>query len=308
VRIEEEAARLGLQLKRAAQGEFVGACPRCGGRDRFGINTTKQVFNCRGCGKGGDVIELLQLAAGVEFLEACRALAGERARAPLQSPAPASRPAPAAEDKDVAKGAMALRLWKEAMPIEGTLAETYLRDVRGLELPDDLSDRVLRFHGACWFDRDKYPCLLALWQSIAGDAPRAIMRTALTPDGKKIGRQALGPIAGAAVKLTPDEDVTEGLTIGEGLETVLAGMSEGFKPAWVVGLAGIMKFPVLAGVDALTILVDNDQPDRSGRRAGPAAAAECSQRWTDAGREVRLVVPRAAGADMADVLKQRKAS
>jgi hypothetical protein len=101
--------------------------------------------------------------------------------------------------------------------------------------------------------------------------------------------------------LTPDEDVTYGLTIGEGLETTLAGMAEGFKPAWVVGLGGIMKFPVLAGVDCLTILVDNDNPDRNGRRAGPEAAAECSERWTAAGREVRRIMPRALGTDMADL-------
>jgi putative DNA primase/helicase len=182
-------------LKRVAQGEFVGACPRCGGRDRFSVNVHKQVFNCRGCGKGGDVIAFVQLAAGVDFLEACRELAGERPRAAPQRPA--ERPV-AAQDNDAAKTAMALRLWKDAHPIEGTLAETYLRQVRGLDLLDDLSGRVLRFHPACWFDRDKHPCLLALYRSIAGDAPIAIMRTALALDGAKIGRLALGSIARAA--------------------------------------------------------------------------------------------------------------
>jgi len=70
-----------------------------------------------------------------------------------------------------------------------------------------------------------------------------------------------------------------------------------------------MKFPLVAGVDAFTILVDNDEPDRNGRRAGPAAAAECSQRWTDAGREVFRIVPKKPGADMADLIigKARKA-
>jgi hypothetical protein len=311
VPIEDEAHRLGLQLKRASQSELVGPCPACEGRDRFAINIHKQVFNCRGCGNAGDVIDLVRLVAGVDFLQACRQLAGELhydAQCNSRPPAPAPAAAPAAQNNVAAKTPMALRLWKAAHEIEGTIAETYLRQVRGLDLPDGVSGRVLRFHPACWFDRDKHPCLLALYRSIAGDEAIAIMRTALAADGTKIGRKALGSIAGAAIKLTPDEDVTHGLTIGEGLETTLAGMSEGFKPAWVVGCAGIAKFPVLAGVDCLTVVVDNDEPDRNGRRAGPAAAAECSQRWTDAGREVRLVVPRAAGADMADVLKQRKAS
>jgi hypothetical protein len=32
-------------------GELVGACPICGGDDRFAVK--KDLFNCRGCGKGG---------------------------------------------------------------------------------------------------------------------------------------------------------------------------------------------------------------------------------------------------------------
>jgi hypothetical protein len=308
VRIEDEITRLGLKLKRAAQAEFAGPCPVCGGDNRFAINTRKQVWHCRGCVKGGDVIALVQLVAGVSFAEACRELAGDHPRAAPQRPAERPDAALVSSDNDAAKTAMALRLWREAVPIEGTIAEFYLREVRGLELPDDVSPRVLRFHPSCWFDGVKRTCLIALWRAIAGDAEVAIHRTALTVEGNKIGRKALGPVAGAAIKLTADEDVSYGLTIGEGLETVLAGMTEGFKPAWVVGLPGIMKFPVLAGVDCLTILVDNDNPDRNGRRAGPAAARECSERWTAAGREVRLVLPRDAGADMADVLKQRKAS
>jgi hypothetical protein len=303
VPIESEVARRGLQLKCASQTEFEGACPACGGRNRFAINVRKQLWNCRGCGKGGDVISLVQLAAGVGFLEACRELAGERPRAAPQRPVERPAAAPVSQDNDAEKIAMALRLWQDTHPIEGTLAEHYLREVRGLELPGDVSGRVLRFHAACWFDGVKRPCLIALWRSIAGDVPSAITRTALAADGTKIGRKALGRIAGGAIKLTPDEDVSCGLTVGEGLETVLAGMAEGFRPAWVVGLPGIMKFPVLAGVDCVTILVDNDNPDRNGRRAGPAAARECSERWLAAGRDVRLVVPRDVGCDMADLRK-----
>jgi hypothetical protein len=51
--------------------------------------------------------------------------------------------------------------------------------------------------------------------------PRAIYRTALTPTAEKMGRMALGPKAGAAVKLSCDEEVAQGLGSGEGVETVL---------------------------------------------------------------------------------------
>jgi len=64
-----------------------------------------------------------------------------------------------------------------------------------------------------------------------------------------------------------------------------------------------VRMPVLNGIEALTILVDNDEADRNGRRVGPDAAAECSARWTAAGREVRRIVPRRTGQDMADLVE-----
>ena len=72
------AERLGSKLKRAGASEYVGPCPVCGGKDRFSVNIKKQLWNCRGCGKGGDVIGLAQHAGGATFVEAVAALSGER--------------------------------------------------------------------------------------------------------------------------------------------------------------------------------------------------------------------------------------
>ena len=44
-----------------------GPCPKCGGTDRFAINTSKQIWNCRGCQRGGDVISLVQHLDGCAF-------------------------------------------------------------------------------------------------------------------------------------------------------------------------------------------------------------------------------------------------
>jgi hypothetical protein len=99
-----------------------------------------------------------------------------------------------------------------------------------------------------------------------------------------------------------DDDVEQGLVIGEGVETCLAARMLGLKPCWALGSAGAIKqFPVLGGIECLTILVDNDEADRGGRRAGPDAAAECSARWTAADREVRRIMPRRTGFDIADL-------
>jgi DNA primase len=69
VRIEDETARRGIKLKRVG-AEQVGPCPKCGGEDRFSINVKKQVFHCRGCDGGGDVIALVKHLDGCDFLAA----------------------------------------------------------------------------------------------------------------------------------------------------------------------------------------------------------------------------------------------
>src|SRR5215467_13358695 len=74
--IENEIARRGIVLKRIG-AEHVGPCPKCGGDDRFAINTKKQIFNCRGCCVGGDVIKLVEHLDGVDFIAACTALLNE---------------------------------------------------------------------------------------------------------------------------------------------------------------------------------------------------------------------------------------
>jgi DNA primase len=76
VRIETEIERRGIKLI-GNGAERAGPCPLCGGDDRFSINIQKQVFNCRGCDKGGNVIELVRHLDGVDFLHACERLTGE---------------------------------------------------------------------------------------------------------------------------------------------------------------------------------------------------------------------------------------
>jgi hypothetical protein len=77
VPIEKEIGRRGIKLRRQSKTELVGPCFKCGGDDRFAINIKKQVFNCRGCGAAGDVIELVQQLDGVDFNTACTQLTGQ---------------------------------------------------------------------------------------------------------------------------------------------------------------------------------------------------------------------------------------
>jgi hypothetical protein len=308
VPIAEEIHRRGIQLRRVGL-ELVGSCPVCGDggkgnrSNRFAVHLRKNAWLCRQCQRGGGVVDLVMHLDGVGFPEAVVRLAGgaHPASAPRHMPArPAAAPPPADDGQQ-----RALRLWDEAGPIAGTLAEQYLtrpkiEDGRGLTLPPDISPRVLRFHPACPFgEGTRHPCLLALYRSIVGDEPRAIMRTALMSDARKIDRKALGPVGSAAIKLSDDADVTMGLTIGEGLETTLSGLMPGFDlaPAWALGSAGgIAKFPVLTGIEALTLLAETDDDGANER-----AIRECFARWKAAGREVYRATS-LIGGDLNDAL------
>ena len=194
-----------------------------------------------------------------------------------------------------------LRYGAKSLPIDGTVAERYLRQTRGLDIPDDLAG-VLRFHSLCPFGPGvRHASLVALFRDIVSNEPCAIHRIALRPDATKIDRKMLGACGSAAIKLTADEDVTYGLTIGEGIESTLAGMAMGFRPAWALGSAGsIYNFPVLAGIDCLTIVTDHDD---EGKRAADA----CRERWTDSGKEVLIVMSAVESEDANDLVARRVA-
>jgi hypothetical protein len=225
VRVAHEIHRRGIKLRRQGR-ELVGPCPVCGGRDRFAVHTVKNTFVCRRCPAGGGVIDLVMHLDGVGLVEAVEILTDGRRHA--AAPPHVTAVPPAMSDAQTHRWAM--RLWDESVPIAGTIAERYLIEGRYLVLPADLLPRVLRFHRNCPFGQGvRHLCLVALYRDIRTDAPRAIMRTALAPDGRKIDRKALGPVDSAAIKITDDSDVTMALTVGEGLETTLAGLMQGFE-------------------------------------------------------------------------------
>jgi len=305
VRLEHEVARRGgLGLKRHGS-ELIGPCVRCGGTDRFAVSITKQIFLCRGCNAAGDVIALVQHIDGCDFRTAVRTLDGaEMGGQKSETPKIDHRPIEPVNQLaiDGQNTQWALKIWNDAASIAGTVAETYLR---GRVLYDFPGEDVLRFHPACPFAKTRVPCLISLYRNIITDQPQAIGRTALDAAGNKTARLTLGSVKSAAVKIDEDTDVEQGLVIGEGLETCLAARQLGFRPCLSVGSAGAIRtFPILAGITSLTILVDHDEADQRGRQAGQEAALACSARWVAAGVEVIRIVPRAVGADMADLIEQ----
>jgi putative DNA primase/helicase len=206
----------------------------------------------------------------------------------------------------------AKQIWNEAGEIRGSLGKIYLRDSRGLRLDGGLDwHRVLRFHKGA-------NAIIALFRDVLTDEPRAIHRIFLTrpiartkgrllasgkwspgrysPGGLKINRKMLGKVGGCAIKL--DRLTGNTLTIGEGIETCLAGRVAGYQPTWAVGSAnGIKAFPVIDAVERLYIFGENDKSGASAK-----AITECRDRWAAAGRKVFAVFPPPEFSDLNESL------
>jgi hypothetical protein len=185
-------------------------------------------------------------------------------------------------DDEPARIRSALKRWETAIPIAGTLAERYLAS-RGLAYSGD----AIRYRAN---DRS----MVALMTDAVTNELTGVHVTYLNRDGRKTGRKMYGRARTAVVRLSADEDVHYGLAIGEGIETCLATV---FNPIWACLSAGTLAaFPVLAGVECLTIFADRDH-------AGISAANECGCRWHQADKEVEIVAPSEIGADFADEME-----
>ncbi|MEE1658311.1 toprim domain-containing protein [Microvirga sp. CF3062] len=210
----------------------------------------------------------------------------------------ANTPAPA---KDLRSRALAV--WKESRDPRGTRVEAYFRR-RKIKLFNQASGETVRYHPACPFAGKYVPAMVCLVRDIVTNEPKAIHRTALTLQGDKAqvkgqSRLSLGPVAGGAIKFTPDEEVTTCLGIGEGLESALSLRHTpefGPSPVWaLISAGGIEYFPILAGIECLWIAVDHDE-------TGVRVARSTGRRWQASGAEVFLTTPLSAGADLNDVL------
>lgn len=253
-------------------------------------------------GRGGDALELVVHLRGCSKRDA---LAWARVWLGISSAtgteAPPRRPAPEARQKVRAESKtldLAHRLWKEGQPAKASPVEQYLAS-RGLWLP---ADAPLRFHPACPRGRggERLPAMVALMTDPVTGEACGVHRTFLAPDGRGKAPGQAKMMAGAAgvVRLVPDEEVSLGLGIAEGIETALAvAQFCGWAPVWAALSAGaITSFPILRGVECLTICADGDA-------AGMDAARACAERWRDAGCEASILEA-PAGEDFLDAAER----
>jgi hypothetical protein len=169
---------------------------------------------------------------------------------------------------------LARKIWRAAVPLSGSPGERYLIEQRKLTGVEQLDlAHVLRWH-------EGFAAIVMMMTDARTGESVGVHRTFLTDDGRKRERKMLG--RQGVIRLSPDEDVCEGLGICEGIEDGLAVLLSGWAPVWAATNAGgVERFPVLPGIEALTIFHDEDD-------AGTRAAESCAQRWASAGREVFL--------------------
>jgi hypothetical protein len=255
--IGDIVAKLDLQGLQRTGHEMVGPCPVCGGRDRFGVNLRKGVFQCRRCdGKGGG-IDLVMFALNLTFPQALDWLCGakseisdeERARRARLAEENRLRQQRIAEKKRAEAVADAKRIWRECRPPEDSPVRDYLA-LRGFgrdRLPSIPAS--LRFHpdlpfmqqvDGAWREIHRGPAMVAGIQGpdhglcavhrtwIDLDRPKGKARIVHPVTGDVLpAKKVLGHKKGCAIRLSHLGRV---LVMGEGIETTLTALVAGALP------------------------------------------------------------------------------
>ena len=182
--------------------------------------------------------------------------------------------------------------------LRATIGEQYLL-ARGCAIPP--ADGDLRFHPALKHPASDYtgPALVALVTHAVTRAPLTLHRSWVRSDGRKAEiepkRMLLGGHAKrhGVIRLWPDESVTYGLAVAEGIETALS-LAHAYSPVWsCVDAGNLAALPVLQGIETLVIGADHDA-------AGINAASRCADRWAITGVDVRVIAPATAKRDWND--------
>ena len=217
----------------------------------------------------------------ISFLDVLAALRGlgiveGQGTVPQTDPPELARYAEAQRQGAEKKARQAKSVWDEALPIHGTIAETYLRG-RGITcaLPD-----TLRFHPGCWHPSAKR--LPAMVARIDRADRFAVHRTYLRADGcgkaeAEPSKAMLGAVAGGAVRLAEGRDA---LAVAEGLETapsLSCGLLRGSVAIWAaLSTSGVARLRLPPRAGKLIVVADGDAP-------GKAAGHEMAERATALG-------------------------
>jgi putative DNA primase/helicase len=266
-----------------------GACPACGGKDRFRFDDKdgRGTWYCSHCGSG-DGFGLLRQTFGWDFRRAAQEV--DRIVGTVQAGA-------ISKERSEESKLQALRAaWKSSRPVtKGDPVWLYLNRRVGIEVvPADI-----RLHpGMAHSDGGTYPVMLSTMRYPDGSAA-SIHRTYLTADGQKapvveVKKFMPGkPLQTASIRLGA---AGERIGIAEGIETALAASRRFGVPVWAATNAVLLEaWTPPHGVKEVLIAGDND-PSYTGQSAAFALA----RRLVRDGYAVEIQIPTREGADWAD--------
>ncbi|MBR9766228.1 MAG: hypothetical protein GYB53_22620 [Rhodobacteraceae bacterium] len=262
--IEGVIERLGIAGLVRTGSEFIGPCPLCGGRDRFGINRRSLLFQCRQCGmKGGDQVALVREVMGLSFPDALGWLCGDRPAAvdpkEFERRQAAARRAEQKRREDAEKYRRkainhARQTWAQAERFRGSeeaqqllrgyLASRGLGPERLAGLPDTLlcipdhpyvrkiaGENITLHRGPCMIAaapsmRDQLDAVHQTWFS--AEPPHRKVK--IVHEGKDFpAKMVRGSLKGGAIRLHKPEGA-DTLIMGEGIETTLSAMVANVLP------------------------------------------------------------------------------
>jgi phage/plasmid primase-like uncharacterized protein len=193
--------------------------------------------------------------------------------------------------QDARKSQHAKALWDQSLPINETIAASYLR---GLGIIARLPD-TLRFNPSCWHGpaSTRFPALIARVDLLNGSNAPAIHRTFLEPDGLKKAdvtpaKMMLGKTQGCGVVLQSAHSSAP-LVVCEGIESGLSLMSMFKEAATVVAAlstSGMVSFKLPENPGFLIMAGDNDT-------AGISAMVKLKERACLKGWDVMATLPTA---------------
>ncbi|OJX14342.1 MAG: hypothetical protein BGO77_05680 [Caedibacter sp. 37-49] len=288
---------------------------RYGQYKEFGINRNNGVWYNFAAGEGGDIFKYISKSQNISYGEAIK-LVGQEINAPqhvriseedrIKRQDAFKRQVEFEEKLKIENSQQKTqKLYEISQPIEGTIAERYVRKHRKIEstkLPGSLRF-ISNFKD---YDTDKmYPALAAFAQDAEGKITSAQVicldpHTANKAD-IEVKKRSLGAIKGTTVEIQKGEGATY---VAEGIETALSLKEVQIKGRILVtlGLSNMSNISAhLNKEDSIVLCADADDPN--------SAAWETSERAFDKlqqeGFKVSIIRPQGEkGRDFNDVLKE----
>jgi hypothetical protein len=200
------------------------------------------------------------------------------------------------DDRFAKRREFALSIWEQGVPIQGSIAEAYLRS-RAIttELPPAIRYHPNLKHGP---SGSYWPAMLGLITDGMSGQPIGLHRTFLAHDGGgkapvNDAKMMLGIAKGGVVRLG---EATVSVMVTEGIETGLSVLLATGVPTWAaLATSGLKSLNIPPGITTVTIMADGDDK-------GEEAALAAARRLKSGVRSVRIVrAPRKT--DFNDVLR-----